>query len=224
MLGPPGSGKGTQAERISEYLKLYKISIGDMFREAINKNDEIGENAKRFLAKGKLVPDEIVFEMVKRELKNAKGKDIVFDGLPRTIKQAIALDRLLGSIGKKVNGVLYLDVPLTLLLKRLSQRCICPKCGTVYNLKTNPPKIHNRCDKCSSMLQRREDDREEIVRSRFEIYEKETAPVKEYYNRRGLLMKIDSSGNKDEVWRDVKEKIVKKICKEVEIKKGVNEK
>ena len=215
LLGPPGSGKGTQVEHISKNLGFYKISMGNMLREAIKKEDKIGKKAKNHLADGKLVPDYLVLEMVRRELEKEKGKgDIVFDGFPRNLKQAISFDRLLNSAGKKIDIVLYFDIPFALLARRLSQRCICPRCSAVYNLETAPPRSHNICDKCGSTLVKRRDDSEEIMKSRFHVYEQETAPVEEFYRRRNLLIKICTDGSKDEVWKEIKKHIEKKLQNE----------
>lgn len=215
LLGPPGSGKGTQVEHISKNLGFYKISMGDMLREAITKEDEIGKKAKRHLTDGKLVPDYLVLEMVRRELEKEKGKgDIVFDGFPRNLKQAISFDRLLNSVGKKIDIVLYFDIPFALLARRLSQRRICPRCSAVYNLETAPPRSHNICDKCGSTLVKRRDDSEEIMKGRFHVYEQETAPVEEFYRKGNLLIKICTDGSKDEVWKEIKKHIEEKLQKE----------
>lgn len=222
LLGPPGSGKGTQVERISKELGFYKISMGDLLREAITKDDEIGKKAKNHLVDGKLVPDYLVLEMVRRELEKEKGKgDIVFDGFPRNLNQAISFDRLLNLAGKKIDIVLYFDIPFALLARRLSQRRVCPRCSIVYNLETAPPRSHNICDKCGSTLVKRRDDSEKIVKSRFQVYERETAPVEEFYKRRrNLLIKICSDGSKDEVWKEIKKHIEKKSYKENSNQKG----
>ncbi len=205
LLGPPGSGKGTQAELIRKNLGFSKISIGDMLREAIRTKDEIGKKAKVYLEKGKLVPDYLVIEMIRKELENGKAKrDIVFDGFPRNMNQAITLDRFLSSRGGKVDLVLYFDTPLSLVASRLSQRRICPKCGALYNLESAQPSLQNICNDCGSTLVKREDDNEEVIKSRFQVYEKETAPVKDFYRKKDLLINIDGDNKKEEIWNEVK--------------------
>ncbi len=205
LLGPPGSGKGTQAELIRKNLGFSKISIGDMLREVIKIKDEIGKKAKEYLEKGKLVPDYLVIEMIRKELENGKvERDIVFDGFPRNINQAISLDRFLSSRGGKVDLVLYFDTPLSLVASRLSQRRICPKCGALYNLESAQPSLQNICDDCGSTLVKREDDNEEIIKSRFQVYEEETAPVKDFYRKKDLLINIDGTNKKEEIFNEVK--------------------
>jgi adenylate kinase len=160
----------------------------------------------------------MVMEMVKRELPQGKrGVDIAFDGFPRNLKQAVAFDRLLEGSGKMLDMVLYFDIPFSLLKQRLTRRRVCPKCGAVYNLDTAPPKIEARCDRCESSLAKRDDDAEEVVRKRFKVYQKETAPIEDYYRKRGVLVTIDASGGESAVWENIRDIIT--IAK-----KGVNEK
>jgi adenylate kinase len=224
LLGPPGSGKGTQAARICTDLQFSKISIGDMLRESIKKKDEMGKKAKRYLAKGKLLPDELVFRMVKREIMKIEKGNIVFDGFPRNVSQAESLDSLLESMNKEITRVLYFDVPYDVLVRRLSLRRICPRCGEVYNIESTPPRVEDTCDKCKSRLEMRVDDNAEVVQERFGVYEKETAPLKKYYEDRGLLRTISSSGSKDSIWRSVKQYIEEELHGRSEHTKGVNEK
>jgi len=215
LLGPPGSGKGTQAELIRKNFGFYKVSIGDMFREAIKREDNIGKKAKRYLATGKLVPDSLVLKMVKRKFVSRKGKkNIIFDGFPRNINQARDFNEFLNSVNKKIALVFYFDIPFSILSERLLQRRICPRCGAVYNLGTAPPISHNICDRCGSILAKREDDRAEIVKNRFQVYEKETAPVKKFYSKKEVLVNINSDANEDGIWRLVKKHIDRKFNQE----------
>jgi len=215
LLGPPGSGKGTQAELIRKNLGFSKISIGDMLREAIKTKDEIGKKAKKYLEKGKLVPDYLIIKMIRKELENGKARrDIVFDGFPRNMNQAISLDRFLSSRGGKVDLILYFDTPLSLVASRLSQRRICPKCGALYNLESAQPSVQNICDDCGSTLVKREDDNEGIIKSRFQVYEEETAPVKDFYRKKDLLINIDGTNKKEEIWNEVKRYIEKGFHRE----------
>jgi adenylate kinase len=205
LLGPPGSGKGTQAERLVSELGFQRISMGDLFRMAIQKKDKMGRRVKQYLAEGKLVPDSIVMEMVKGELaEHGEGEDVVFDGFPRSIKQAIAFDRLLDRLARELDMVLYFDVPFALLMKRLTRRRVCPKCGAVYNLDTAPPLDEIRCDRCGSPLAKREDDTEEVVQRRFKVYQQETEPIADYYGKKGVLVTVDAAGDEDIVWKHIR--------------------
>jgi adenylate kinase len=224
LLGPPGSGKGTQAERLNDNLGFYKVSMGDLFREAIKKEDSIGKEAKEQLAKGKLVQDATVIEMVRRELRKGKSrKNYVFDGFPRNINQAIAFDSLLKEENREIDAVFYFNIPFEKLVNRLTRRRICPRCGAVYNLETAPPIEKNTCDRCNTLLVRREDDIEEVIKSRFQVYTDETVPVKGYYQKRHLVITVNSGTSEERVWQNVKEYIERKLH-EHRTKKGGNEK
>jgi adenylate kinase len=212
LLGPPGSGKGSQAERISERFNFITISIGSMFRNAISRGNNIGEKVKSYLARGKLVPDRIVFKVIKREFSKLSGeKGMVFDGFPRNKKQAESLDSFLDSKNLSIDVVLYFDVPFSVVSDRLVNRKICPSCGAVYNVKTSPPEIPNICDKCGYPLKKRKDDKKEIVEGRFKVYEKETLPIKEIYEKKGILVNIENDRSEHEIWEEVERTIEEKI-------------
>lgn len=221
LLGPPGSGKGSQAERISKEYDFMTISMGSLFRKAIENEDNIGKEVKSYLAKGHLVPDEIVFKVIEREFsKIEEGKGIVFDGFPRNIKQAKSLDRFLGSKEMGVDLALYFDVPFSIISERLENRKICPHCGSIYNVKTSPPEIPNICDKCGFPLEKREDDRREVIEDRFKVYKEETMPVKEIYKDEGILVNVENDRSEDKIWEEVKSKIDEELMQKKEEVKG----
>jgi Adenylate kinase (EC 2.7.4.3) len=203
FLGPPGAGKGTQAERLAENLGIKRISTGDMLREAVAKGTELGMKAKSYMEKGELVPDSIILGIIEEAINNEK--DFILDGFPRNINQARALDEMLAKKGLDVNYVIFLDVPEEEIIKRIAYRRVCVKCGAVYNLIFNPPKTDGICDICGSKLIQREDDREEVVRKRLEVYRENTEALVKIYEERGILKRIDGMGNRDEVFQRIKE-------------------
>ncbi len=204
LLGPPGGGKGTQAKRIVEKYGIPHIATGDILRDAVAKGTELGKKAKEYMDRGELVPDEIVIGIVKERLKQPDcEKGFLLDGFPRTIKQAEALDEMLKELGKKIDAVIYIDVPEEEVVKRIAYRRVCRNCGAVYNLIYSPPKEDNKCDKCGGELYQRDDDREEVVRQRFKVYMENTAPLIEYYERRGILYRVDGTKSIDEVWQQI---------------------
>lgn len=205
LFGPPGAGKGTQAIRISEEFSIPHIATGDIFREAVDKKTELGKKAEEYMKRGELVPDKIVNEIVRERISKPDcEKGFILDGYPRTINQAEAMDKMLAEMNRRICLVLNLQVSEENVVKRLSYRRICKKCGTVYHLITNPPKKDNICDKCGGELYQREDDKEDVVRMRLKVYHEQTQPVIEYYVRKSLLKNID--GNKDikDVWEQIK--------------------
>lgn len=204
LLGPPGGGKGTQAERIVEKYGIPHIATGDILRDAVAKGTELGKKAKEYMDKGELVPDEIVIGIVKERLKQPDcEKGFLLDGFPRTIKQAEALDEMLKELGKSIDAVIYIDVPEEEVVKRIAYRRVCRNCGAVYNLIYSPPKEDNKCDKCGGELYQRDDDKEEVVRQRFKVYMENTAPLIEYYEKRGILYRVDGTKSIDEVWQQI---------------------
>ncbi len=205
LLGPPGAGKGTQAAKISEYLSIPHIATGDIFRDAIKQGTELGRRAKEYLEKGELVPDEIVNAIVRERISMDDCRNgFILDGYPRTLNQARALDDMLDDMGKSIDVVLNLIVPEDEIVRRLSYRRICRRCGAVYHLINNPPKVDGVCDKCGGELYQREDDREDVIRNRLRVYHERTEPIVKYYKDRGLLVDIDGSGSIDEVWSRIK--------------------
>ncbi|WP_456466037.1 adenylate kinase [Persephonella sp.] len=196
FLGPPGAGKGTQAQRLVEEKDFVQISTGDILREAVKKGTELGKKAKEYMEAGKLVPDEIIIGIIKEKLKELEGKDIILDGFPRTIPQAEALDRMLPEVGRKLDGVILFDVPDEEVIKRLSGRRVDPKTGKVYHIIYNPP------PEGIEVIQR-DDDREEVIKKRLEVYHSQTAPLIEYYKKQNKLQLIDATRPPDEVYKEL---------------------
>ena len=196
LLGPPGAGKGTQAEKISEVYHLTHVSTGDLFRANIRENTELGKKAKEYTDQGLLVPDSVTIAMVEDRLKNEDCKNgALLDGFPRTIKQAEALDKMLEkSFDSKVTVVPCIDVKKEDLVSRISGRRMC-KNGHVFHVVTKPPKTEGICDVCGEPLYQRADDDEETVHTRLTAYEESTAPLIGYYEQKGVLRRIDGNGD-----------------------------
>ena len=196
LLGPPGAGKGTQAVRLSNHFGVPHISTGDILRRQVADKTELGKKAATYVRSGKLVPDALVIEMVRKRLqeKDAK-KGFILDGFPRTREQAQALDKMV-----KVDRALLLFLDPEDLIKRSTGRRVCEDCESVYHLLMNPPKRPGFCDRCGGKLIVREDDKEETVRHRIQVYEDQTKPLVSYYKERGILVQVYGSGLIDEVF------------------------
>ena len=204
LMGPPGAGKGTQAEKLTEILNIPHISTGDMFRKAIKEQTELGKKAKSFMDKGELVPDEVTVGIVKDRIKEEDCKNgFLLDGFPRTVVQADALGKMLEDLGIKLDSVINVEVPFEELIGRLTGRRICRSCGATYHMLFNPPKVEGVCDKCSGELYQRDDDTEATAKNRLEVYEKQTAPLLEYYNNTGLLVNINGNQTMEEVLSEI---------------------
>ena len=199
FLGPPGSGKGTQAELFERRFGLKKISTGDLLRDAIRRGTELGKLAKEYINRGELVPDDVVVALVE-EVLGKISDGYILDGFPRTIEQAKSLDRILEKLGKKLDAAVLFAVPDDEIIRRLSARRICPKCHAVYNLVTKPPKEDEICDVCGTPLEMRDDDKPETVRRRIEVYRKDTEPLVDFYRKKGLLVEVKAVGNPEEVF------------------------
>ncbi len=206
FLGAPGSGKGTQAKRLAQKFTLEHISTGDMLRNAIKDETELGLKAKTFMDAGQLVPDNIILEMIKEELTGLK-KGFIFDGFPRTVAQAEGLDKILGELDRKVDAAINLTVDDSVLIDRLSARRICKSCGTEYNLKTKPPRKENICDLCGGELYRRSDDAADVINKRLQVYYEKTKPMEDYYRSKDLMVEIDGNRNFDEVFGSITDAI-----------------
>lgn len=201
LLGPPGSGKGTQGARLAEALGVPRISTGDILRRNVALGTDLGRKAKGFMESGKLVPDDLVIAMTGERLKEPDAqRGFILDGFPRTIAQAEALSNL-----TPLDAVVNLFLEPEELVKRSAGRRVCPTCESVYHVASNPPRKAGICDKCGTTLVTRPDDREEVVRTRIETYERLTAPLIGYYKERGLLREVYASGLIDEIYSRVQE-------------------
>lgn len=200
FLGAPGAGKGTQAAVISKRLSLAHLASGDLFREAVEKGTELGKKVKGYMEKGVLVPDEVTIQLISERLKapDCKG-GCIFDGFPRTLTQAEALDRMLAGQGKALDKAVYIEVPEEELLKRLSGRWICRKCQAPYHEVTSPPRVSGVCDRCGGELYQRPDDNVETVKERLKVYFDQTVPLLDYYWAQGKLVCVDGKLGIEEV-------------------------
>jgi adenylate kinase len=200
LFGPPGAGKGTQAAIIAKMLGVPHIDTGSIIRENIKNETPLGIEAKSIVARGELVPDELVIRLVADRLTKDDAKNgWLLDGFPRSLAQAQALSKMGPGGTEPVDRVVFIDVAEELLVKRLTSRRICPGCKAVYNLETLPPKTENVCDTCSGQLTQRADDVESAVRNRFKVYREETSPIAKYYTEKGLLAKVAGTGGVEEV-------------------------
>jgi len=203
LLGPPGAGKGTVGSSLSEEWGLPLISSGDILRENLKKETDIGKKAKKYVESGELVPDEIVMEMIEKELcKSIYDNGFIMDGFPRTIKQAEMFDRLVD--GDNNIKVIYLKADDDFLVKRLSLRRVCENCGKIYHLVNLPPAKEGVCDVCGGKLIQRVDDREDVVRNRLEVYKKLTAPLIEYYKGKNILFMVNGEGKLENTLSEIK--------------------
>lgn len=200
LLGPPGAGKGTQAKRVIEEFDIPHISTGDIFRKNIKEKTELGQKVEGLLAEGKLVPDELTIEIVWDRLDQEDCKNgFLLDGFPRTIPQAEALDEGLAKRGLKLDRVLNIDVDKDSLVKRLSGRRVCPNCGASYHIDNNPPKVEGICDLCQTPVIQREDDKEQTVLDRIKVYDSQTKPLVDFYNKQDLVFTVDGTLPIDEI-------------------------
>jgi adenylate kinase len=210
LLGPPGAGKGTQAKIIAEKYELVHVSSGDLFRENLQKETELGKLARSFMTHGELVPDDVTIAMVRDRLSQPDCRNgALLDGFPRTPAQAEALAKMLAEFNGKVNLVPYIFVPEEILVERLSGRWICRAHGHVYHEKFNPPSVAGICDIDGSELVQREDDQPETVKNRIKVYQEQTAPLIAYYQEKGLLANIDGTKSIEIVTSDLLQAIDK---------------
>ena len=204
LLGPPGAGKGTQAQVISREMSLAHISSGDLFRENLKNQTELGKLAQGFMNRGELVPDDVTIAMVRDRISRPDCEaGALLDGFPRTPAQAEALAEMLGTMGEKVDSVPYISVPAEQLIERLGGRWTCPACGKVYHEKYNPPKAQGVCDVDGTTLIQREDDKAETVERRIRVYMEQTSPLIEYYRQKGLLIEVDGTKSIEVVSKEI---------------------
>ena len=200
LLGPPGAGKGTQARMLGEKINAPQISSGDLLREAVRKSTALGLQAKAFMDKGALVPDELVLKMIDARLDDADAKPgFILDGFPRSVPQAEALGAMLKARGETISKVVAIDVPDEELVKRISGRRTCKTCNEMYHIAFDPPKKPGVCNKCGGKLYQRSDDHEDTVRNRLKVYNESTRPLLDYYGKAGLLTQIDGVGKTEDI-------------------------
>ncbi|MCA1042169.1 adenylate kinase [Bacillus infantis] len=204
LMGLPGAGKGTQAEKIVEKYGIPHISTGDMFRAAIKEGTELGLEAKSFMDKGELVPDQVTIGIVRERLsKEDCNKGFLLDGFPRTVAQADALEDILSELKKKIDYVINIDVDQSILMERLTGRRICKNCGATYHLVFNPPAKADECDRCGGELYQRADDNAETVKNRLDVNIKQTKPLLDFYETKGYLRNIDGQQEISKVFTDL---------------------
>ncbi|MGA3112092.1 MAG: adenylate kinase [Candidatus Bathyarchaeia archaeon] len=209
MFGPPGAGKGTYASRLHEKIGVETIATGDIFRELIKKDTELGKKVKAYVEKGLLVPDEIVTELLKERLSQIpNGKGFILDGYPRTFEQAKALEAV-----TKIDVILKLEVPDWLIIERLSSRRICRNCATVYNTRFLKPKVEGVCDKCTGPLYQRSDDNPEVIKKRLQVYKEQSKPLLEYYEKKKIPFVVSKTTTLDQPPEPVVDRMIEELKK-----------
>ncbi|RJQ39850.1 MAG: adenylate kinase [Nitrospiraceae bacterium] len=210
LLGAPGAGKGTQAKKLIDKYGIPQISTGDILRQNVAEGTPLGKEAKSFMDKGELVPDRVVLGLVEDRLKKDDcKKGYILDGFPRNTAQAEALDKILASLNMSLTGALSVDVPKDDLMKRLTGRRTCKGCGQMYNIYFSAPKKEGLCDKCGGALFHRDDDKEETIKRRLDVYDAQTAPLIDYYKKSGILKSVTGVGSIDEIFSKVCAEITK---------------
>jgi adenylate kinase len=204
LIGPPGAGKGTQATLLQDRLRLPHISSGDLLRAAVKRKTETGLQAKQYMDRGELVPDGIVVRVIEERVRQRDCRDgFIIDGFPRNVVQAEVLGPMLGALDKTVDHVVSITVPREEIIKRLSGRRTCRNCGAMYHIIFDPPVNTGLCNKCNGELYQRDDDQEDTIAARLDVYDRETAPLLEYYRERSLLREIDGIGSPEQVFERI---------------------
>ena len=207
MFGPPGAGKGTYASRLKQKLGVETIATGDIFRELIKEDPELGRKVRDYVEKGLLVPHEVVVEVLKQRLsKIPEGKGFILDGYPRTLEQAKALEAV-----TKIDVILLLDVPDWLIIERLSSRRICRNCGAVYNTRFLKPKVDGVCDKCGGPLYQRSDDNPEVIKKRLQVYEEQTKPLLKYFEEKKVPFVVSKTTSLDQPPEPIVDKMIEEL-------------
>ena len=208
LLGPPGAGKGTQAKLLREKFEACQVSTGDILRKAVADQSPLGKEASAYIRRGDLVPDGVIVKLVAERLKEKDcAQGFILDGFPRTIPQAQSLEEILQKMGLGLQSVLLVKVPHRIIVERLAGRRTCKDCGALYHLKFNPSASESVCDRCGGELLQRDDDREETISARLKVYDKQTAPLVDYYRQRGILREIDGVGSVD----DIRNRLIKAL-------------
>jgi len=206
LLGPPGAGKGTQAQKMVEHYHIPQISTGDILRRAVKDGTPLGKRAKSFMDKGQLVPDDVVIDIIDERLRESDcERGFILDGFPRNISQAEALQALLAKIGKKIDHVINIEVDTEELVRRLTGRRTCKNCGAMFHINFHPPRIEGVCDRCGGELYQREDDQERTIRIRLNEYQRQTTPLIQFYQQKNSLRSIQGVGGEEEIFKRIKE-------------------
>jgi len=204
FLGAPGAGKGTQAKKLVEKYGIPQISTGDLLRAAVAQGTPLGKEAKSYMDRGELVPDQVVLGMVKERISQDDcKKGFILDGFPRNVAQAEALDKMLAEMNIPLDLALNVDVPFEDLMKRLTGRRTCKSCGQMYNIYYSPSKVEGKCDKCGGELFQRDDDKEETIKKRLDVYRAQTEPLIDYYSKKGILKNVSGTGSIDEIFNSI---------------------
>lgn len=198
FLGPPGAGKGTQADLLANQYGYIKVSTGDILREAVKNKTPLGKKAESYMKRGELVPDDIMLGLIEDTIKKI-GNGFILDGFPRTLPQAKGLEEILKKNGLQIHKVIFIDVSDDVIIQRLSSRRVCPNCKATYNLISNPPKKDEICDQCGTNLIQRPDDNPDVIKTRLKVYRAHTQPLIDFYAMKNILIKIDGEGTPDEI-------------------------
>ena len=200
LFGPPGAGKGTQSALLVDRMKMRHISTGDLFREAVKNQTALGVKAKSYMDAGQLVPDEIVIGMVEEVVAKLGNQSFILDGFPRTVPQALALETLLASRGYSIGKAVFMEVPRSNLMRRLTGRRVCNSCGAVYHVDSKPSKVDGICDVCGGAVVQRKDDDASVIGTRLEAYDTSTSPLKQYFAQKGTYAEVNGIGTTEEVY------------------------